>query len=68
MIHKKTHLSSYITGIFESCGTIYINKNNNKYPRLYISFHHKNKLLAESIKERLGFGAIYTKTPIIILI
>lgn len=57
---NKEYFSSYLTGIFEASGCIYIPKN--RYPHIYISFHKNNLALAEAIKDRIGFGKIYEKS------
>lgn len=59
-MNDKEYFGSYFTGIFEASGCISI-YNNNRYPKITISFHKNNKVLAEAIRERIGFGSIYEK-------
>lgn len=56
---QREHFSSYFTGLFEASGGIYIPKG--KYPKIYINFHKDNLPLANIIRDRIGFGALYEK-------
>lgn len=60
---NREYFSSYLTGLFESIGTISI-KKNNRFPHIYFSFHKDNKLFAEEIQKIIGFGKIYEKKTV----
>lgn len=53
----REYFGSYLTGLFETCGSISIRKHG--CPLISLSFHIKNKALVEAIKERIGYGSIY---------
>lgn len=57
---NREYFSSYLTGIFEASGCI--TTPNKKWPHIYISFHQNNRALAEALRERIGYGAIYKKS------
>lgn len=57
-ISDKEYIGSYITGLFEAVGCIYIPKNKRKI-KIMLTLNKKNKPLLEIIKNRIGHGYIY---------
>jgi len=59
----KDYLGSYLAGLFEGKGHIYINKPyaKNQNLSLSITFHLKDLPLAKRLKEIIGFGRIKIK-------
>lgn len=73
-LFNREYFSGYLTGLFEAVGTIKIPKNKptsthtdrgsergSRYPKIILSFHKNNKILAEVIKDIIGHGSIYNK-------
>ena len=60
---KVTHIGSYLAGLWEGDGHIYISKPGSKVQTqsLSITFHLKELPLAERLKETIGFGWIRIK-------
>jgi len=62
--NKKTKLNSYLAGLFEGDGHIWLPKNNTKKkhnPRFCITFGLKNELLAKKLLEVIKYGFIRYK-------
>ena len=62
--NKKTIFNSYLAGLFEGDGHIWIPKNNTKKkhnPRFCITFNLKNEPLAKKLLEIIGYGFIRYK-------
>lgn len=58
------YLNSYLAGLFEGDGHIWLSKNNSKKkhnPRFHITFHIKDLPLANKILEIIGYGFIRFK-------
>lgn len=55
------------SGSIEGDGNIYIPKNNQNNSKVSIVFHSKDYPLALKLKETLGFGNIYKKKRIVVL-
>jgi hypothetical protein len=55
---EKHHFGSYLAGLLEGDGHIYINKNGSKVKNysLSITFNLKDLPLAENLKDVIGFG------------
>jgi len=62
--NKKTIFNSYLAGLFEGDGHIWMPKNNSKKkhnPRFCITFNLKNEPLAKKLLEIIGYGFIRYK-------
>ena len=64
MLENKSIFSSYLTGLFEGDGHIWLPKENKKKkhnPRFCITFSMKNKPLAKKLLDIIGYGFIRYK-------
>jgi len=62
--NKKTIFNSYLAGLFEGDGHLWMPKNNSKKkhnPRFCITFNLKNEPLAKKLLEIIGYGFIRYK-------
>src|SRR5436305_1934969 len=62
--NKKTTFNSYLAGLFEGDGHLWMPKNNSKKkhnPRFCITFNLKNEPLAKKLLEIIGYGFIRYK-------